>query len=74
MLRDHQSVHGAVQDQARHSRLAQVRDQRGRTDAVENMRARVEYDLEYPRHGSFGLDFKIMVATIELVFFDRHAY
>jgi putative colanic acid biosynthesis UDP-glucose lipid carrier transferase len=43
---------------------AQVNGQRGETDTVEKMRARVEYDLEYLRNWSLGLDLKIIVATI----------
>ena len=53
---------------------AQVNGQRGETDTVEKMRARVEYDLEYLRNWSLGLDLRIIVSTIRLVFFDRHAY
>jgi putative colanic acid biosynthesis UDP-glucose lipid carrier transferase len=53
---------------------AQVNGQRGETDTVEKMRARVEYDLEYLRNWSLGLDLKIIAATIRLLFFDRHAY
>ena len=53
---------------------AQVNGQRGETDTVEKMRTRVEYDLEYLRNWSLGLDLKIIAATIRLLFFDRHAY
>ena len=53
---------------------AQVNGLRGETDTVEKMRARVEYDLEYLRNWSLGLDLQIIVRTIRLVFFDRHAY
>ena len=38
------------------------------------MKARVEYDLEYLRNLSLGLDLQIIVRTIGLVFADRHAY
>jgi putative colanic acid biosynthesis UDP-glucose lipid carrier transferase len=38
------------------------------------MQARVEYDLEYLRNWSLGLDLQIIVRTIRLVFFDRRAY
>jgi putative colanic acid biosynthesis UDP-glucose lipid carrier transferase len=44
------------------------------TDTIEKMRARVEYDLEYLRNWSLGLDLQIIVRTIRLVFFDRNAY
>jgi len=53
---------------------AQVNGHRGETDTVEKMEARVEYDLEYLRNWSLGLDLQIIVRTIRLVFFDRNAY
>ncbi|WP_308296424.1 undecaprenyl-phosphate glucose phosphotransferase [Rhizobacter sp. J219] len=53
---------------------AQVNGQRGETDTVDKMQARVEYDLEYLRNWSLALDLQIIVRTIRLVFFDRNAY
>ena len=53
---------------------AQVNGQRGETDTIEKMRARVEYDLEYLRNWSLALDLRIIAGTIRLLFFDRHAY
>ena len=53
---------------------AQVNGYRGETDTIEKMQARVEYDLEYLRNWSLGLDLQIIVRTIRLVFFDRNAY
>ena len=53
---------------------AQVNGHRGETDTVEKMRARVEYDLEYLRNWTLGLDLQIIARTIKLVFFDRNAY
>ena len=53
---------------------AQVNGHRGETDTIEKMQARVEYDLEYLRNWSLGLDLQIIVRTIRLVFFDRQAY
>jgi putative colanic acid biosysnthesis UDP-glucose lipid carrier transferase len=53
---------------------AQVNGHRGETDTIEKMQARVEYDLEYLRNWSLGLDLQIIVRTIRLVIFDRHAY
>ena len=53
---------------------AQVNGLRGETDTVEKMRARVEYDLEYLRNWSLGLDLRIVVGTVRVLFFDRHAY
>jgi len=53
---------------------AQVNGHRGETDTIEKMQARVEYDLEYLRNWSLGLDLQIIVRTIRLLFFDRNAY
>ncbi|MBK6864892.1 MAG: undecaprenyl-phosphate glucose phosphotransferase [Ideonella sp.] len=53
---------------------AQVNGHRGETDTLDKMKARVEYDLEYLRNWSLGLDLQIIVRTIRLVFFDRKAY
>jgi putative colanic acid biosysnthesis UDP-glucose lipid carrier transferase len=53
---------------------AQVNGHRGETDTIDKMQARVEYDLEYLRNWSLGLDLQIVARTIKLVFFDRHAY
>lgn len=53
---------------------AQVNGHRGETDTIEKMQARVEYDLEYLRNWSLGLDLQIIVRTIRLVFFDRNAH
>jgi putative colanic acid biosynthesis UDP-glucose lipid carrier transferase len=53
---------------------AQVNGQRGETDTIEKMQARVEYDLEYLRNWSLVFDLQIIVRTIRLVFFDRKAY
>ena len=53
---------------------AQVNGHRGETDTIEKMQARVEYDLEYLRNWSLGLDLQIIARTIKLVFFDHNAY
>lgn len=53
---------------------AQVNGHRGETDTIEKMQARVEYDLEYLRNWSLGLDLQIIVRTLRLMLFDRHAY
>jgi putative colanic acid biosynthesis UDP-glucose lipid carrier transferase len=53
---------------------AQVNGHRGETDTVDKMQARVEYDLEYLRNWSLGLDLQIIARTVKLVFFDRKAY
>lgn len=53
---------------------AQVNGYRGETETIEKMQARVEYDLEYLRNWSLGLDLQIIVRTIRLMVFDRNAY
>ncbi|HEY1092140.1 MAG TPA: undecaprenyl-phosphate glucose phosphotransferase [Burkholderiaceae bacterium] len=53
---------------------AQVNGLRGETRTVDKMQLRVEYDLEYLRNWSLGLDLQIIVRTIRLVLFDRNAY
>jgi putative colanic acid biosynthesis UDP-glucose lipid carrier transferase len=47
---------------------------RGETDTLEKMAARIEFDLEYLRNWTLGLDLLIIAKTIRLVFFDRSAY
>jgi putative colanic acid biosynthesis UDP-glucose lipid carrier transferase len=54
--------------------LAQVSGCRGETKTLEQMQARVRYDLEYLRRWSPALDFMIIVKTALLVFYDRNAY
>lgn len=54
--------------------LAQVNGCRGETTRLEDMQARVRFDLEYLRHWSPLLDLKIMVKTALLVLNDRKAY
>ena len=53
---------------------AQIHGHRGETDTIEKMQARVEYDLEYLRNWSLGLDLQIIARTIKVVFFARNAY
>lgn len=53
---------------------AQVNGCRGETETLDKMQARVEYDLEYLRNWSLGLDVEIIFRTIRLVLFDRSAY
>jgi len=53
---------------------AQVNGLRGETDTLDKMAARIEYDLEYLRNWTLGLDLLIIARTVKLVFFDRGAY
>ncbi len=53
---------------------AQVNGHRGETDTLEKMQARVEYDLEYLRNWSLGLDLVIILRTIKSVWTDAKAY
>ncbi|MDP9123848.1 MAG: undecaprenyl-phosphate glucose phosphotransferase [Pseudomonadota bacterium] len=53
---------------------AQVNGLRGETDTLEKMAARIEFDLEYLRNWTLGLDLLIIAKTVKLVFFDRTAY
>ncbi len=50
--------------------LAQVKGYRGNT----SIEGRIEYDLEYIKNWSVGLDLKIMARTIWLILVDRNAY
>ena len=53
---------------------AQINGLRGETETIDKMKARVEYDLEYLRNWSIGLDLQIIVRTVRVVLFDRNAY
>jgi putative colanic acid biosynthesis UDP-glucose lipid carrier transferase len=53
---------------------AQVNGHRGETDTIGKMQARVEYDLEYLRNWSLGLDLVIILRTIKAAFYDIKAY
>ena len=46
----------------------------GETDSVDKMHARVEFDLQYLRNWSLGLDLKIIVRTVRVAFLSRGAY
>jgi putative colanic acid biosysnthesis UDP-glucose lipid carrier transferase len=54
--------------------LAQINGYRGETKDLEDMRKRVEYDLDYLRHWSLGLDLSIILKTVLVVFGDQKAY
>jgi putative colanic acid biosynthesis UDP-glucose lipid carrier transferase len=54
--------------------LAQVNGCRGETATLEDMQARIRYDLDYLRHWSPVLDVKILFLTVLKVFRDDKAY
>jgi putative colanic acid biosynthesis UDP-glucose lipid carrier transferase len=54
--------------------LAQINGCRGETARVEDMQARVNYDLEYLRRWSPLLDLKILALTVVRVLRDEKAY
>ncbi|MET0292131.1 MAG: undecaprenyl-phosphate glucose phosphotransferase [Steroidobacteraceae bacterium] len=53
---------------------AQVNGCRGEISTLEDMQARVRYDLEYLRRWSLGLDLKILFLTAMKVLKDKQAY
>lgn len=54
--------------------LAQVSGCRGETSTLDDMRRRVQYDLEYLRHWCWLLDIKILLRTLVLLVHDKRAY
>ena len=54
--------------------LAQVNGCRGETSKLEDMRRRIEFDLDYLRHWSPALDLRILAQTLVRVLRDRKAY
>jgi putative colanic acid biosynthesis UDP-glucose lipid carrier transferase len=54
--------------------LAQIQGFRGETNSVEDMRHRVECDLEYLRNWSLMLDFRIILKTLTVIWNDKMAY
>lgn len=53
---------------------AQVNGYRGETETIDKMQKRIDYDLDYLRNWSLGLDMKIILKTIKVVFHDQQAY
>ena len=53
---------------------AQVNGQRGETDTLDKMQARIACDLDYLRNWSLRLDLYILIKTVRLVFKDSQAY
>ena len=53
---------------------AQINGCRGETDTVEKMQKRIEYDLDYLRNWSLGLDSIIILKTVVTVFQTEDTY
>jgi putative colanic acid biosynthesis UDP-glucose lipid carrier transferase len=53
---------------------AQIHGLCGETSAIEDMRLRVQYDLDYLRQWTPWLDFKILLRTAMIVVFGRNAH
>lgn len=54
--------------------LAQVKGYRGQTDTPEKIDGRVKLDLAYIEQWSLGLDFRIIVMTAAVLFFQKSAF
>jgi putative colanic acid biosynthesis UDP-glucose lipid carrier transferase len=54
--------------------LAQIQGFRGETTSVDDMRKRVECDLEYLRNWSLAMDLRIILKTMTMIFSDEMAY
>jgi Undecaprenyl-phosphate glucose phosphotransferase len=54
--------------------LAQVNGLRGETASLEKMYQRVQFDLEYLKYWSLGLDIRILLKTAFIVLRDRSAF
>jgi len=53
---------------------AQVNGQRGETESLAQMKARVDYDLDYLRNWSLRLDLYIIAKTVWVVLRGQNAY
>ncbi|MFC3093297.1 undecaprenyl-phosphate glucose phosphotransferase [Alteromonas sediminis] len=53
---------------------AQVNGWRGETETLDKMKKRIEYDLDYIRHWSLWMDFKILILTLFKGFVNKNAY
>jgi putative colanic acid biosynthesis UDP-glucose lipid carrier transferase len=54
--------------------LAQVNGCRGETAKIEEMQARVAFDLQYLRHWSLAMDLRILIKTLVMLVHDKKAY
>jgi Undecaprenyl-phosphate glucose phosphotransferase len=79
---EHDDLYGPIVNGYRHryrmkpgiTGWAQVNGLRGETDRIEKMQRRVEYDIYYLRNWSFGLDLRIIGATVVKGFIHPNAY
>ena len=53
---------------------AQVNGFRGETETVDSMQKRIDFDIDYLKKWSLGLDIKIILKTVLLIFKDTKAY
>lgn len=53
---------------------AQVNGFRGETETVDDMQKRIDFDIDYLKKWSLGLDIKIILRTVLLIFKDSKAY
>ena len=53
---------------------AQVNGFRGETETVDSMQKRIDFDIDYLKKWSLGLDVKIILKTVLLIFKDAKAY
>ncbi|AGH43150.1 undecaprenyl-phosphate glucose phosphotransferase [Paraglaciecola psychrophila] len=53
---------------------AQINGWRGETDTIEKMQMRIKFDLEYIRHWSLWMDFKIVLFTFTKGFVGKNVY
>jgi putative colanic acid biosynthesis UDP-glucose lipid carrier transferase len=53
---------------------AQVNGERGETETLEQMKARIDYDLDYLRNWSLRLDLYIIAKTVWVVLRGKNAY
>ncbi len=54
--------------------LAQVNGLRGETPNLEKMNERVQFDLDYLKNWSIGLDIRILLKTVRIVLHDKNAF
>jgi putative colanic acid biosynthesis UDP-glucose lipid carrier transferase len=54
--------------------LAQVNGLRGETASVDKMYQRVQFDLEYLKNWSLGLDIRILIRTVSIALRDQSAF